>query len=373
MKLLLVIDCFCRRGGAEKLVMDLALEFKSRGVFVEILSIVTPPSYNMDFAECANSNGIKTHYLSKGNIYNPLIIFKLRQFLLKNVYDIIHVHLFPALYYVAIACDTKNCLVYTEHSTDNRRRHTWYGRILDRWIYRKYSKVVTISEQANSNLIDHLGYCNTIIINNGIRVQNFYNAQKIDKYELTGTDVINLKIITMCARFVDGKDYMTLIKSIKLLPLYVHLVCVGDGPNRLECEKFCESIEIKDRVHFLGIRKDVDRIFKSSDLIVLSTAYEGFSISMLEAMASGTPFIASDVVGVRDLVSEYVPLFPYKDYEALAEMIKDVINNNHFRETIILKCLSFASKFDISIIANKYLMLYDSTINEKKTFHRRQR
>lgn len=373
MKLLLVIDCFCRKGGAEKLVMDLALELKSRGVFVDILSIATPPSYEIDFVECANSNGIKTYCLSKGNIYNPLIIFKLRQFLLKNVYDIIHVHLFPALYYVAIACGMRNCLVYTEHSTDNRRRHAWYGRMLDRWIYRKYSKVVAISEQVNRNLVDHLGYCNTVVIHNGIKVQNFHNAQVIDKKKLIGADVNNLKIITMCARFVPSKDYVTLIKSIKLLPTNIHLVCVGDGPDRIECEKFCESIDVKDRVHFLGIRKDVDRIFKSSDLIVLSTAYEGFSISMLEAMASGTPFIASDVVGVRDLVSEYVPLFPYKDYDALAEMIKDIISNNHFRETIILKCLSFANKFDISIVADKYLKLYDSTINEKETIYCSQR
>lgn len=77
----------------------------------------------------------------------------------------------------------------------------------------------------------------------------------------------------------------------------MHLLCVGTGPLLEEHRKYCEKNNLSSRVHFLGLRNDIPQILKASDVIVLSSEHEGFSLSMLEAMASGRPFIASDVPG----------------------------------------------------------------------------
>ena len=106
----------------------------------------------------------------------------------------------------------------------------------------------------------------------------------------------------MCAAFRKQKDYMTLFRAVNYLPANVHVLCVGDGEYREEHEAYCKTHDLSSRVHFLGLRKDVARIFKASDVIVLSTYYEGFSIAMLEAMATGRPFVASAVPGIQDLV-----------------------------------------------------------------------
>ncbi|GIX02513.1 MAG: hypothetical protein KatS3mg112_1450 [Thermogutta sp.] len=82
----------------------------------------------------------------------------------------------------------------------------------------------------------------------------------------------------------------------------VHLVIVGDGPERRALERYCEQLEITDRVHFLGHRRDALRIMAHLDVFWNTSQYEGQSNSLMEAMALGVPVVASDIPGNRDLV-----------------------------------------------------------------------
>ena len=94
------------------------------------------------------------------------------------------------------------------------------------------------------------------------------------------------------------------------LPAHFHLFLAGRGALLEHTKQFTESLGLTERVHFLGMRTDVYSLMNKVDLNVLSTNFEGLSGVTLESLASGKPFIGSDVPGVNDIVPDPRFLFP---------------------------------------------------------------
>jgi glycosyltransferase involved in cell wall biosynthesis len=84
----------------------------------------------------------------------------------------------------------------------------------------------------------------------------------------------------------------------------------------------------------------------------------------IEGMASGKPFLASNVEGLTDIVSNAGLLFESKDEQKLSQLILDLINDKELYSEISERCLNKASQFDINIVVNKQIKLYDSFKNE---------
>jgi glycosyltransferase involved in cell wall biosynthesis len=99
----------------------------------------------------------------------------------------------------------------------------------------------------------------------------------------------------------------------------VRLAVVGDGPARPGLESLAASLELGDGVRFLGFRGDVDRVAAGSDVAVLSSDNEGTPVWLIEAAAAGLPLLATDVGGVRDVVTPGVgEVVPARDPAAMA-------------------------------------------------------
>ncbi len=359
MRVLQVINRLNRGGGAEKFVLDLGIALKQRHVSVEVLSLGMPQ--NTDLIDEAAANGIIHNCLSHSTISWKNIV-KLRLFIAAGRYDVVHVHLFPALYMVVLACafiKKRPKLVYTEHSTSNKRRNKRFFKFIEHYIYRKYSRVVAISDEVANKLKEHARIDNISIIHNGVDIHKIerVSVDKPLKNELGLSSTS--KIITMVGRFVPGKDFSTLIQSLSYLPENVHIVCVGDGPLRYSIQTQTLRKSYADRVHFLGLRSDVIRIIKSSDIIVLSTEHEGFSISMLEAMACGKPFVASAVPGIKDVVADNAILFEYQDPNGLAKQISLLLDDPKLYSEMSTKSLAFAKCHDMNEIAKLYMSIYE--------------
>ena len=82
------------------------------------------------------------------------------------------------------------------------------------------------------------------------------------------------------------------------------------------------------------------------------------SLSSIEGMASGRPFIASDVDGLREIVDGYGLLFPHQDAQVLANEIKSLCENQEKYNKIAKSCQERAKQFDINIMAEKYNEVY---------------
>lgn len=343
-----------RTGGAEKLLVDLLPRLREKGNEIEL---VVFDGLRTPFLESLESTGVKIHSFSvNGNVYSPIHIFRLWR-LMRHA-DIVHTHNTSPQLFAAIANLFTGCkLITTEHNTSNRRRDITWLKPLDRWMYRQYQRIICISDQAEQNLKEYLPeYADKLCtIYNGIDVKKF--SEKRNEYIWHKDDHVR---ITMVAAFREQKDQKTLIRAISLLPDSYLLQLVGTGENGLidECKQLAESLNLGQRVCFMGMRQDVPAILSASDIVVLSSHYEGLSLSSLEGMASGRPFIASDVDGLHEIVDGYGILVPHEDARALADAIKRVAEDPEYAKQIASRCVERAHMFDINVMAEKYNQLY---------------
>lgn len=358
MKILHVITSL-RMGGAEKLMVDLLPRMKAMGLDV---TLAVFDSSETLFYNQIKSAGIKIIGLSPGkNVYSLKNLYKLIK--LMRGYDVIHTHITACQLFAAICsvlCSV--VLVTTEHNTSNRRRDwKWYAWI-DKWMYSRYRHVICISKATENNLRDFIHDQSDKIstIHNGIDVCKYQSAQPVEKSTIVNDS--NHKIITMVAAFRYQKDQETLIRATTLLSEDYEVCLVGDGERRKEIEEYIVEKGVSNRVHLLGLRDDVPSILKASDIVVLSSHWEGFGLAIVEGMAAGKPVIASDVEGLAQVVSGAGLLFPHQDEKCLVKLIENLSNNKTFYQEVSQACTKRAMDFDIQNMAQKYVEVYEHVI-----------
>jgi glycosyltransferase involved in cell wall biosynthesis len=298
---------------------------------------------------------------TKKGIYNPFWIFTIRKLLNQEVFDAVHVHLFPAFYWAGLAqylSKHKNNLFYTEHNTTNRRRNIILFKCLDIFIYRKYNTLITISDSVDLSLKNYIGPS----FQNIFKVYNGINLEEINEATAYTKKVLNLpekaKIILQVSSFTPQKNQQTLIKSINLLDENFHLLLVGDGPTKSTCVNLVQQLGLSQRVHFMGIRSDVPKLLKTAVFVVLSSHFEGLSLASVEGLASGKPFLASNVPGLQEVVKDAGILFENENHNELAQYVLDLsADKSLYRETV-LKCKDRAKLFDINGMVKQYIKLY---------------
>ena len=348
MRILHVITSL-RTGGAERLMVDMLPRMKAKGHEVDLCvfdGVRTP------FYEELGSKGVRVIPLGH-SVYSLVNLFKLIP--LMRGYDIVHSHNTACQYFVAIASFFSKCKIYTtEHNTSNRRRNVWW-RMLDRWMYGRYDKVVCISELTKKNLIQHIGISfedKCVIIYNGIDLKTFVG--------ISSSPITNEKKVLMVSAFREQKDQKTLIKAMKELPSNYVLELIGGGEERLidECKQLVRESQLDGRVEFMGVRTDIPALLSMANVVVLSSHYEGLSLSSLEGMASGKPFVASDVEGLHDIVGGYGVLFPHGDSKVLATEIRKLCEDEIYAEEVAGRCMERAKMFDVETMAQNYWCLY---------------
>nr|WP_299343594.1 glycosyltransferase [Allomuricauda sp.] len=351
-------------GGAEKLITEVLIQYQKRGLDVGVLLLKNSPT---PLLEQLIRHEIPIHgFGATNNMYSPLNIFKIKP-LLKQ-YDLIHVHLFPSSYLTVFASffGKSAPIVFTEHNTTNKRRNIKLLKPLERFVYNKFDRVITISDAVHDNLQQHLGNSFTKLtkIYNGINLEEIKMAKPLERLALgfTENDVLLLQV----SSFTPQKNQKTLIESLKHLPQNVKLLLVGDGPLRKETEDFAKSENIGERVFFLGLRSDVPSLLQTVDMVILSSHYEGLSLSSVEGLASGKPFIASDVPGLSEVVINAGLLFPNNDAKALSSKIIELLENPAHAQKIVSRCQKRAQDFNIDTMVDNYLKLYRRLTGREK-------
>lgn len=339
-------------GGAEKLIAEIVPLLRSKGHEVDVLAFDGKETH---FLRMLREQGIRVMSFGENcNVYNPLFIFRLTKLMRK--YDIVHTHNTACQLFAAIGsvlCSVVLCT--TEHNTSNRRRAwKWYAPV-DRWMYTRYKKVICISDKAEENLrATHPSLQNLCTIYNGVNVQKFHDALPLPNIKPKGK-----KVLTMVAGFRYQKDQTTLIKALTHLDANGYeLWLVGDGEFRGELESLARELGVGDRVKFLGIRPDVPELLKTADVVVMSSHFEGLSLSSVEGMSVGKPFVASDVDGLHEVVSGYGVLFPHGDDKALANVLNQLCTHPDYYQQVADKCWERAQMFDIHKMVDSYHQMY---------------
>lgn len=343
-------------GGAEKIVCQLAMGLRAHGHEADVCVFSggdTPLKRMLDEA------GIKViEFTQGGSVYSPRHILRLRR-LMRN-YDVVHTHNTSPQLFAALAHRHGGPkLVTTEHNTTNRRRsHSWYAPI-DRRMYANYDYIACIAKSAEENLLTFIGNTKTPIctIENGVDLSVIADAEPAPDFKDKG-----IFALTMVAGFRPQKDQDTLIRAMRRLPERFHLYLVGDGERRGILEELARSEGVAERVHFTGVRTDVPRILKASDIMVMSSHYEGLSLSSVEGMAAERPMLASDVPGLREVVGGAGLLFPQGDDAALAELILKLDTDPELYARTARACQERASRYDLNRMLDAYVDLYKSLL-----------
>ena len=351
MKILHIISSL-EIGGAQRLLSDI-LPLMAKGNEVTLL---VNKNIDNDFSKKVREAGVKIVSMQCSDPYRLKNIFLLIKMM--KGYDIVHVHLFPSLYWAALASlFTRVNLVYTEHSTSNRRRGKWYFRPIESLAYNRYKRIISISEQARDALVTWVGAPSTdkryVVVNNGVNLAHF---------SANATNNRSLKTLIMVSRFVASKDQMTVLRAMRLLPNDIQLILVGDGENLAACKAFAESQGLSDRVQFAGNQSDVSAWIAKADVGIQSSKWEGFGLTAVELMAAGKPVVATDVDGLRQVVEGAGLLFPVGDEECLAAMVTRLLDDESYYKQIVEKCSERARMYDIHVTVDKYLGIYNEII-----------
>lgn len=328
-------------GGAQRLLTDL---LPLQAITADVGLLVYEQVDN-DFEKIIKQAGIKIICLNEHNFYNPIIVLKLRKIF--KEYDFVHAHLFPTIYWASLAARGINVrLVYTEHSTSNSRRNKWYFRSIERFMYSRFDKIISISQQTQDALTSWLRHNDErfVVINNGV------NTKKITSI----TSSVIPKSLIMVSRFASSKDQETVIRAMKYMDNEVILYLVGDGENRTRCEDLAKKLGVSERVSFLGFRSDIPELVASSCIGIQSSNWEGFGLTAVELMAAGKPVIASDVDGLKQVVEGAGLIFKKGDSEDLAMKISLLINNRDYYNVVSKKCIERSLLYDIKVMAKKY-------------------
>lgn len=346
-------------GGAEKMLCEI-LPILNNSIVADLL-LLDGGKYPF-YKDIEAINCCKIMNLPNSNIYNPFFIIRIIPYLKR--YDVVHVHLFPSQYFVVFAkvLSFSNVkLVFTEHSTSNRRMEKKWLRPLEKMIYYFYHKIICISNGVKSELLEkyELPASKLVVVENGINIDKI-NGELIGNRIAFGYSKNDIVLI-MVASFKPAKDHLTVLEALAGLPERYKLLLVGDGADKNRIIDLSIKMGLRNRIQFAGIRTDVYPLLKMADIAILSSHWEGFGIAAAEAMACGTPVIASDVEGLSQVVAGGGILFEKGNSVDLVNKVLSLETDSYYcniKQSGILK----SAKYDITELVSKYLLVYRSLI-----------
>ncbi|MFN8060129.1 MAG: glycosyltransferase [Vicinamibacterales bacterium] len=308
-----------RFGGMEFGVVKLANALGPFGVSTTIVSCTS-----VDDVRTRVSPDVAIHALGKREGNDPGFVVRLARLLRRERPDVVHTHGWGTLVEGLLAARLARVavVVHGEHGT---LQDAWRQRVVQRWCWSRVDRLLAVSGSLADRMASGIGVPRDriFVIRNGVELDRFSARTREDGRTALGLAADEYVIGTV-GRLVPVKDQENLLRAFAEVARRVasaRLVVVGDGPLRADLEGQARALGLNERVQWLGSRLDVELLLKGFDVFVLSSKSEGMSNTMLEAMASGVPVVATDVGGARELVvpGETGVLVPACDAGALAE------------------------------------------------------
>lgn len=308
-------------GGAETQVVHLATRLKGRGWEVRVVSLMEPKAYVKEL----EAAGIPIFSLGiRRKLPDPRPILRLVRLIRKWRPHIVHSHMVHAnlLARVVRPLAPIAVLVCTAHSIDE-------GGRLRELFYRWSDSLCCLTTQVSRAGLERYVRIGAVpaekirFIPNGVDTARFKPDSEVRLVLRKELGVEDFFVWLAVGRFDPPKDYPNLLRAFAQVaresPEAVLLI-VGDGPLRPSMQDLACELGLGERVRFLGIRRDVPELMNAADAYVMSSAWEGMPMVLLEASAAALPIVATDVGGNREVVVEGESgfLVPARDHEALA-------------------------------------------------------
>lgn len=173
----------------------------------------------------------------------------------------------------------------------------------------------------------------------------------------------NVPLMVACGRLTEQKGFSYLLDALAIVrrTIPAHLCLVGEGPDRRALQCRVSSLQLHNAVHLVGFQSNPFRFMAAADVFVLSSLWEGFGNVIVEAMACGTPVVATNCrSGPDEIIRHGVHglLVPPRDPQALAEALKRLLTDDRLRRRLAENGMRRARDFSDSMITRRYEQLF---------------
>ena len=355
-------------GGLEKGVVNITNHLNSKGFEISICCLENSGAF-----EKRLNHGTKVFVMNKQPGIDYLLPLRLARLFRREKTMIVHTHELGTYLYGTVGAKLalRPRIIHGEHggllqSSESRKKYLIVRRCL--------SYVTDVIHTMSADLKHALAHMTRInpgkivTILNGVESEKFGRTSSSRSRVMLGIEP-EVFVIGTVGRLSPVKNFELLIRIIpKLNHIGIHpkVLFVGDGPSRSNLESLIKKCCLEEQIIFLGNRSDVPELLSAMDIFVLPSLSEGLSNSILEAMATGIPVIASDVGGNSELVvhNETGFLFPPGDGNALSQRIAELAGNPEKRYKMgISGRRRIEESFTLEKMIQNYEQLYRNVIH----------
>lgn len=341
--------------GAETMCENLTYELMKLGHSVTVISMY---DYHSAITERLESAGVDIRYLGKKAGLDLSMIGKMKKVFKETHADVVHTHRYCAQYAMpaAVLAGTKR-RVHTLHSVASKENGKT-ARKLNKFFFKHCGLIpVALSEKIRETVVEEYGIDEQ-------QIPVVYNGVSLDKCLCKSDYSIDSKEINILhiGRFTLAKNHIEMINAVsELKKKYdgITLNLIGDGELREQVEGQIEACQAKEYIKMLGLKDSVFSYLQQADIFILPSVYEGIPMTLIEAMGSGVPIVASRVGGIPDMIIDgQEGLLCEPTAQSIAETIEKMISDTDLRKSCAQKALNGAQRFSAKTMGEEYERLY---------------
>lgn len=338
--------------GAETMCENLTNSLIKLGHEVTVVSLY---DYHSVITERMEKNGIKIIYLNKKSGLDLSLTFKLIKIFKEYKPDVVHSHLYAGKYaHVAASICGISGKVYTIHNIAKNEAGKM-NRTFNRFLFKKCHVVpVSLTEEIQKSVVDeyNIDFKDTPVVFNGVsmekcHIKNDYNGNKR---------------ILHVGRFATAKNHEVLVKSIANLVESGHEVQLdlyGQGELKESIKDLVKKLHMENNINFCGLTDDIYSIMEKNDIFVLPSLYEGMPMTLIEAMGTGMPILASNVGGIPDMIeNEKSGLLCEPTVDGVVKGLERLIESEEDRKRYGENAVISSEKFSADKMAKDYYEIY---------------
>ena len=340
-------------GGAEIMCENIANALTLLGHEVLVVSLYNTHTTITNRLEY---NGVQVEYVGKKKGIDLSMPLKLRRIITKFHPDVIHTHLYALKYVFLSQIQSRVKIVHTIHHLADKESKV--ERLLNRILFKHFNVTpIALSEQIQVSITKeyHLSPAQVPIVPNGVPIENCTRK--------TCYDFDHWINLVHLGRLHPAKNHQEMITAaVKLHMEYpqIKLHLYGEGELKEQIIELIALNEAQNYVILHGATTNPLKELAKADIFILPSNYEGIPMTVIEAMGTGLPIIASNVGGIPDMISNnFNGLLCEPTAESIYENIKKLITDKNLRATIGNNAADSASNFSSQTMARKYFEIYN--------------
>ncbi|QBM16373.1 hypothetical protein MARI_04530 [Marinobacter sp. JH2] len=340
-------------GGAETYVRDLSILMRRKGHDVHIVFLESAAESGRDlefekvFLESLSFESISYSFIGKDARKKPWLGFgRLRGTVKLFNPDVVHCHLYYALLFSFSIFNIP--VLYTHHS---------FKLGLPKFFYRLFDQKV-------STYIAICSACRHLLEGGGrnvVQINNAVSKERVIAKEVALHEAKSEVVCLFVGSLREPKNLSLMLSAFSSIQMSgVRLLIVGEGPEKEPLKKQASLLGIERQVDFLGNSSNIKEILAKGDVFLMSSAWEGLPIALIEATLAGLPVVVTNVGGCAEIVHKcangfVVDSLEVDDYSAA---LKKMLDNFELRAFFSRNALAFSGEFEVESSVDKHLELY---------------